>query len=58
MSDLERHPPRFIVDTDAVRPVERYRIVDFPRLDSLVRADFELLHRTKDGVVYRRVREK
>lgn len=54
MNDLQRHAPRFIVDTDAVRPVERYRIVDFPRLDSLVRSEYEFLHRTKNGVVYRR----
>lgn len=53
--DFARHPPMFIVDADVVRPIPRYPMAAFPYLDSLVAADYRLVRRAAEGVVYRRM---
>jgi 4-amino-4-deoxy-L-arabinose transferase-like glycosyltransferase len=53
MYDLKNHAPRFIVDTDAARPVERYPIRKFPQLDSLLQSRYVFLHQTKEGLIYK-----
>ncbi len=53
--DLQRHPPRFIVDMEATRDVPRYPMARFPIIGRLVEERYELVFRGTEGVVYQRV---
>jgi hypothetical protein len=55
--DFERHPPDFIIDTDAVRAVPRYPIARFPYLARLLDQEYLLVFRGADGLVYQRRRD-
>jgi 4-amino-4-deoxy-L-arabinose transferase-like glycosyltransferase len=53
--DFERHPPRYIIDTDATRPRPWYPLARYPFLrDYLARSYREAL-RARDGIVYERL---
>ncbi len=53
-ADVDRHPPVFIVDTEAVRPVTRYPMEQFPVLWRLVEKQYVMVYTGTDGIVYRR----
>jgi hypothetical protein len=53
--DFARHPPRYIIDTDAARAVARYPIAKFPVLRDLLARHYRMVYRAVDGVVYLRV---
>jgi 4-amino-4-deoxy-L-arabinose transferase-like glycosyltransferase len=50
--DFTRHPPRYIVDTEGASPAPRYPIANFPYLEALLRTDYELAYRARDGLIY------
>ncbi len=52
-ADLRRHPPRFIIDTQAA-PGDAYPMRDFPALARLVARDYQAVAAFADGTVYRR----
>jgi 4-amino-4-deoxy-L-arabinose transferase-like glycosyltransferase len=52
--DLQRHPPRFLVDEYAARARPLYPMQRFPLLDTLVRAHYSIAYRARDGVIYQR----
>ena len=52
--DFARHPPRYIIDTDAARSVPRYPVASFPVLRDLLADHYRLVHRAVDGVIYER----
>ena len=52
--DFRRHPPKYIVDTDAARRVPRYPILHFPYLAGLIETHYVLRFRGSDGLVYER----
>jgi hypothetical protein len=52
-ADFRRHPPRFIIDTEA-KPGDAYPIRDFPALARLVATDYQAVATFADGTVYRR----
>ncbi len=52
-ADFRRHPPRFIIDTQA-RPGDPYPIRDFPVLARLIASDYQRTASFADGIVYRR----
>jgi 4-amino-4-deoxy-L-arabinose transferase-like glycosyltransferase len=52
-ADLRRHPPRFIIDTQAA-PGDAYPMRDFPALAGLVAQDYQSVATFADGTVYRR----
>ena len=52
-ADLRRHPPEFIIDTQA-GPGDAYPIRDFPEMAALVARDYRQVATFADGVVYRR----
>ncbi|HSR90186.1 MAG TPA: glycosyltransferase family 39 protein [Gemmatimonadales bacterium] len=52
--DFTRHLPRYIVDVDGVGSAPRYPIAHFPYLDTLIRTDYELAFRARDGLIYTR----
>lgn len=54
-ADFSRHPPRFIIDTQA-GPGDAYPIHDFPVLARLVARDYQRAAFFSDGTVYRRTR--
>jgi energy-converting hydrogenase Eha subunit C len=53
--DFERHPPRYIIDTDAVRARPVYRMSKYPYLQAYVLSRFREVFRAPDGVVYERL---
>jgi hypothetical protein len=53
-ADVARHPPRFVVDTDAARAVPRYPVERFPVLDRLLRERYQVVYRGPDAVLYAR----
>ena len=53
--DVVRHPPRYIIDTDAARPVAKYPAAKFPILRELLAEHYRLVFRARDGLVYERV---
>jgi len=55
VADFARHPPRYIVDTDAVRAVPKYLIRKFPILDRLLAQHYRLVHRAPEGLIYARI---
>lgn len=55
LADFARHPPRYIVDTDAVRAVPMYLIRKFPVLDRLLAEHYRLVHRAPEGLIYARI---
>jgi 4-amino-4-deoxy-L-arabinose transferase-like glycosyltransferase len=52
--DFARHPPRYIIDTDAARAVARYPVANFPVLRDLLAAHYRVVQHALDGVVYER----
>ncbi|HEY9382707.1 MAG TPA: glycosyltransferase family 39 protein [Gemmatimonadales bacterium] len=53
--DFAAHPPLYIVDTDAARPLPRYPMAGYPYLRDLVATHYRLLRRSRAGLIYRRV---
>ncbi len=53
--DLERHPPRFLVDEYASRARPLYPMRRFELLDTLVQAHYRHAHTSWDGVIYERL---
>lgn len=53
--DFERHPPRYIIDTDAVRKTPVYVIAKYPWLRDYLAAGYREVFRADDGIVYERV---
>jgi hypothetical protein len=53
--DFERHPPRYIIDTDAVRARPVYVISRYPYLRDYLAANFRVAYRAPDGIVYQRI---
>ncbi|MEO8138393.1 MAG: glycosyltransferase family 39 protein, partial [Gemmatimonadota bacterium] len=49
--DFERHPPRYIIDTDAVRARPIYVMSKYPFLGDYVSQNFREVFRAADGVV-------
>jgi len=56
-TDFAAHPPRFIVDTDAVRATARYPISQFGILQQMIDSRYELVYSATDGMVYQRIPE-
>jgi hypothetical protein len=54
-ADFTRHPPRFIIDTDGVGVPPRYPIARYPVLREYLAANYHLVHRAPDGLVYERL---
>ncbi len=52
--DFERHPPRYVIDTDAVRKTPVYRIAKYPFLRDYLANGYREVFRAGDGVVYER----
>ena len=52
--EFRAHPPRFIVDTDAVRKIPKYPVERFPVLHRLLTEHYELVYRAREGVIYGR----
>jgi len=52
--DFAAHPPRFIIDAEAVEHRTRYPIARYPFLAQLVVTSYRVAARTPDGVVYER----
>ena len=52
--DFERHPPRYIIDTDAVREQPVYMMSKYPFLRDYIGQGFREVFRAGDGVVYER----
>ena len=52
--DFEAHPPRYIIDTDAVRRVPVYRIEKYPFLRDYLAEGYREVHRTAEGIIYER----
>jgi hypothetical protein len=53
--ELQRDPPRYIVDTEAVNEIPKYHIDRFPILQRILVRHYEPVHRAARGVIYRRV---
>ncbi len=53
--DFERHPPRYIIDTDAVRATPVYLIGKYPFLRDYLAAGYREVYRAADGIVYERI---
>ncbi len=53
--DFERHPPRYIIDTDAVRKRPVYVIAKYPFLRDYLANGYREVYRADDGIVYERV---
>jgi 4-amino-4-deoxy-L-arabinose transferase-like glycosyltransferase len=51
--DFHRHRPQFVVDVQAT-PGDEYPIANFPILSRLVRDEYHVMARTREGVVYER----
>ncbi|HXI19695.1 MAG TPA: glycosyltransferase family 39 protein [Gemmatimonadales bacterium] len=54
-SDFARHPPRYIIDAEAVRDPVRYPIARYPFLRDYLAAYYRLVWHAPDGLVYARV---
>lgn len=52
--DFERHPPRYIIDTDAVRKTPVYIIAKYPWLRDYLASGYREVFRANDGIVYER----
>ncbi len=55
-ADFVRHPPRYIVDTDAVREVPKYVVTNFPFLHRLLAEHYRLVQRAAEGLIYERIK--
>jgi 4-amino-4-deoxy-L-arabinose transferase-like glycosyltransferase len=53
--DFERHPPRYIIDTDAVRKTPVYVIAKYPYLRDYLADGYREVFRAADGIVYERI---
>lgn len=53
--DFARHPPRYIIDTDAVRARPVYPVTRYPFLREYLAASYREVFRAPDGVVYERI---
>ncbi len=53
--DFARHPPRYIIDTDAVRSTPDYVIAHYPWLRDYLAHGYREVFRADDGIVYRRL---
>jgi 4-amino-4-deoxy-L-arabinose transferase-like glycosyltransferase len=53
--DFERHPPRYIIDTDAVRKTPVYVIAKYPYLRDYIASGYREVLRADDGIVYERI---
>jgi 4-amino-4-deoxy-L-arabinose transferase-like glycosyltransferase len=53
--DFERHPPRYIIDTDAVRKRPVYVIAKYPWLRDYLANGFREVFKADDGIVYERI---
>jgi 4-amino-4-deoxy-L-arabinose transferase-like glycosyltransferase len=53
--DFERHPPRYIIDTDAVRSRPVYVIAKYPFLRDYLASGYREVFRAPDGIVYERI---
>jgi 4-amino-4-deoxy-L-arabinose transferase-like glycosyltransferase len=54
-SDFRRHPPRYVIDAEAVRDPVRYPIAHYPFLRDYLARNYRLVWRAPDGLVYERV---
>ena len=54
-ADFNRHPPRYIIDTDAVRERPDYPISRYPFLRNYLQMHYGEVARFPDGVVYERL---
>jgi hypothetical protein len=54
LADFGRHPPRYIIDTDAASAKPIYPIAHYPVLRDYLAANFREVYRASDGVVYER----
>ncbi len=52
--DFGRHAPRYIIDTDAVRPRPMYPIAKYPVLRDYLATEYREVFRAADGIVYER----
>lgn len=57
LADFARHPPRYIIDTDAASARPIYPIAHYPVLRDYLAANFREAYRAPDGVVYERRRD-
>jgi 4-amino-4-deoxy-L-arabinose transferase-like glycosyltransferase len=55
--DFDAHPPRYIIDAEAVRPESRYPISRYPILREYLTRNYRWAVTTADGVVYQRQAE-
>jgi 4-amino-4-deoxy-L-arabinose transferase-like glycosyltransferase len=53
--DFARHPPRYIIDTDAVRTRPEYPMASYPFLWDYLERYYREAIRTPDGIVYQRL---
>jgi hypothetical protein len=53
-ADFARHPPRYIIDTDALRSRPVYVIGRYPFLRDYIARDYRLVFRGRAGLVYER----
>ncbi|HSB53821.1 MAG TPA: glycosyltransferase family 39 protein [Gemmatimonadales bacterium] len=53
--DFERHPPRFIINTDGIFQPPAYPIKDYTFLQGYLTRYYREVYRARDGVVYERV---
>jgi 4-amino-4-deoxy-L-arabinose transferase-like glycosyltransferase len=53
-ADFQRHPPRYIIDTDGLLQPPTYPITRYPYLRDYLRRNYQEVHRASDGIVYER----
>lgn len=53
--DFERHPPRYVIDTDGLLQPPTYPIAKYPFLRDYLARHYREVHRAVDGVVFERV---
>lgn len=56
--DFARHPPRYIIDTDAARETPVYVIAHYPFLRDYLRMNYREVSRLPDGIVYERLPDR
>ena len=53
--DFAAHPPRFIIDAEAVEPGARCPLARYPALSQLITNAYRPAARVRDGVIYQRL---
>ena len=51
--DFARHPPAYIVDSEADSKTAQHPVKDFPILANLLKQQYQVVARTSEGVIYR-----